>query len=134
MGKTPAEWFIIPGLGWSTMPGENRGVRGNSPAVTRLLYIVIVAAILIVMAVTNPGVEAFTNFIRHEFQREADLEPGLVRWLGSVIIDQYVKSAVYHRSYTFFSIYTLPVPGRDDLRFLGILGQFIPLRGVDRGR
>lgn len=101
----------------------------------RLLLLV---ALVVVLAVTNPGPDAFAEFaedtVADEIGAVADDLPagGLLGDLGGLAAGQLVRRYADRDNYFVASVYTLDFDGRareeEEWQFLGIAGLFFELQ------
>jgi hypothetical protein len=101
----------------------------------RLLLLV---ALVVVLAFTNPGPEAFGEFAEdvagERIGSVAEGLPagGLLGELGGLAAGQIVRRYADRDNYLVASVYTLDLDGRareaEDWRFLGIAGMFFELQ------
>ncbi len=104
----------------------------------RLLLLI---ALLIVLAVTNPGQDDFVEYAEENVaeQIEAEMEEapvgGLLGELGGFAAGQLVQRFAHRDNYLVASVYTLDFDGRaseeEDWRFLGIAGLFFEISRPD---
>ena len=100
----------------------------------RLLLLV---ALFAVLAVTNPGPDAFADFAEETVAEQVGAElgglpaGGILGDLGGLAAGQLVRRYAERDNYLVASVYTLDLDGRardaNDWRFLGIAGFFVEL-------
>jgi hypothetical protein len=101
----------------------------------RLLLLV---ALVVVLAVTNPGPEAFGAFAEEVAAEQIEAVAagvpagGLLGELGGLAAGQLVRRYADRDNYLVASVYTLDLDGRareeGDWRFLGVAGRFFELQ------
>ncbi len=104
----------------------------------RLLLLV---ALVVVLVVTNPGPDDFTEFAEETVAERVGAElgevpaGGLLGDLGGLAAGQLVRRLAHRDNYLVASVYTLDFDGRaraeEDWRFLGIAGLFFEIDRPD---
>lgn len=96
------------------------------------VLVILLAAMLVT---TNPDREQFARAYADDLNAEVARELGLRGPLGELIggvtqaaLEQAIEQEAQRTNYVVASVYTLPAAG-EDVRVLGILGQFFPLSG-----
>ncbi|MEM1043411.1 MAG: DUF4359 domain-containing protein [Bacteroidota bacterium] len=97
----------------------------------------LLVALVVVLAVTNPGPDAFADFAEDNVadQLEARLDDvpgaGLLSGIGSLAAGELVKRFAERDNYLVASVYTLDLDGRareaEHWRFLGVAGLFVEI-------
>lgn len=86
-----------------------------------IIIIVIIMAVLIVGAVTNPSREEFISWGIEEIRSEA--ESDIERIFGSAFAGPILEMQTEAEDYVFFSIFTVNKSNRE-IRYLGIFNNF----------
>ena len=101
----------------------------------RSLTFVLFIVILVGLALTNPGPDAFGLFAQKTISDEIARQVPGIGGLGEYaarLIAPYVTDQAVRTNYGLGSIYELDLTGPNvrgaEYRFLGIAGQFIPLK------
>lgn len=104
----------------------------------------LLAVVLGALVVTNPGMDAFSDFVAEQSERILQRETGdspLGRALagaGAGLAGAYVERVTERRTYLLFSTYTIDLDGTSstshEWRFLGIAGRFVELDNPDEKR
>ncbi len=89
-----------------------------------LIIIVIIMAVLIAGAVTNPSREEFISWGIKEIRSEA--ESDIERIFGSALAGPILEMQTEAEDYVFFSIFTVNKSDRE-IRYLGIFNKFYSL-------
>jgi hypothetical protein len=89
-----------------------------------LIIIVIIMAVLIAGAVTNPSREEFISWGIKEIRSEA--ESDIERIFGSAFAGPILEMQTEAEDYVFFSIFTVNKSDRE-IRYLGIFNKFYSL-------
>lgn len=107
----------------------------------RRLISLLVVVLLGVLVVTNPGMDAFSDFVAEQSERILQQETGdspLGRALagaGGGLAGSLVERVTERRTYLLFSTYTIDPGGTADdaseWRFLGIAGRFFELESPE---
>lgn len=95
-----------------------------------LIISVATAAVLALLALTNPDTEDYSRYLRDEMSDGGSDEDEIaeaVRGVFGGIAGGLLASASSRDNYLLFSIYTTDL-GTDELVTLGILGNFVVLR------
>ena len=90
-----------------------------------LIILVIVLAVLLTAAVTNPSREEFINWGVAEIRSEA--ESDIERIFGGAIAAPMLELQTDVQDYVFFSIFTLE-KSDSEVKYLGIFNIFFTLR------
>ena len=104
----------------------------------RTLSLILFVALLVGLAVTNPGLDDFGRFaqetISDEIARQVPGIGGLGEY-GARLVAPYVAKQATRTDYGLASVYDLDLTGPNvrgaEYRFLGIAGQFVPLDRPD---
>jgi hypothetical protein len=104
-------------------------------------FLLILGVIVGTLALFNPGEDDFRVFVRERAAEMAtdraraaggDLFGSVVGSVGGALAEAFASRAVERDSYLVASVYTLDLDGpehdREEWRFLGVAGQFIPLK------
>ncbi len=107
----------------------------------RRLTSILIIALLGVLVATNPGMDAFSEFVAEQSERILRRETGdspLGRALagaGAGLAGSYVERVTERRTYLLFSTYTIDLDGTTDesyeWRFLGVAGRFFELESPE---
>ncbi len=89
-----------------------------------IVIIVIIMAVLIAGAVTNPSREEFISWGIEEIRSEA--ESDIERIFGSAFAGPILEMQTEAEDYVFFSIFTVNKSDRE-IRYLGIFNNFYSL-------
>jgi hypothetical protein len=89
-----------------------------------IIIIVIIMAVLIAGAVTNPSREEFISWGIEEIRSEA--ESDIERIFGSAFAGPILEMQTEAEDYVFFSIFTVNKSDRE-IRYLGIFNNFYSL-------
>ena len=96
------------------------------------VLVVLLAALLVF---TNPDPEHFARAYADELNAEVAQELGLDGPLGELLggvtqaaLERAIEREAQRTNYVVASVYTLPAAG-EDVRVLGVLGQFVQLSG-----
>lgn len=90
--------------------------------------LLVLVTLLVLMVAMNPRTKEFDGFIlRHIKEQQnvhkGDFQDGVLSFLGPTLVEQMSE----RKSFFFFSIFTLNLPGKPPRYFLGILHLFIPV-------
>jgi hypothetical protein len=97
--------------------------------VKKLIVLIALIAFILILVITNPGPEAYSDFLREEMTEEAEREGEVAGALAAIfggIAESIFESATTRDNYVLFSVYTTELDA-DALVVLGILGNFIVL-------
>jgi hypothetical protein len=108
-----------------------------------IVIILLLAFILILLAVTNPGIEEFNHWLKSEIKQtltekaQDNVFIALVKSLGlEGVLADFVMPEVKRRDFIFFTIYEIQMPNNQEydaaqndnnIRVIGIAKQFIVL-------
>ncbi len=98
-----------------------------------LFTLVLFLALVGVLTLSNPTTEDFSQRYADEINRDVAAELGLSGSLGNLLgnatqalIEEALVQETRRNNYVVASVFSVPLSG-EDLRVLGIAGQFIPL-------
>ncbi|MEX2501024.1 MAG: hypothetical protein WD336_01500 [Trueperaceae bacterium] len=101
----------------------------------RTVALLVLAAVLLALAFTNPDRDAFASAFAERAGTEIAAELELTGPLGAAlsgagraVVEAALRDQVVRRDYLVASTYTLPAGGEDPV-YLGIAGTFLQLRG-----
>jgi methylaspartate ammonia-lyase len=101
----------------------------------RTVIAVLIALLAAVLVLTNPDREAFAMAYADRLNEEVADQLGLQGPLGELLggvtqsaLEAAIAQQARRTDYLVASVYTLPAAG-EDLRVLGVLGQFVRLGG-----
>ena len=96
---------------------------------TLLLFIALVGVLIL----SNPTTEDFSRRYADEINRDVAQELGLSGNLGNLLgsatqglIEEALAQETRRNNYVVASVFSVPLSG-EDLRVLGVAGQFVPL-------
>jgi len=89
-----------------------------------LIVLVMILAVLVAAAVTNPSREAFINWGVAEIRSQA--ESDVERIFGGAVAAPMLELQTDVDDYVFFSIFTLEKP-ESEVKYLGIFNNFFSL-------
>ncbi len=99
----------------------------------RVLALALFIALVGVLTLSNPTTEAFAQRYADEINRDVAQELGLSGSLGNLLgnatqalIEEALAQETRRNNYAVASVFNVPLSG-EDLRVLGVAGQFIPL-------
>ncbi len=95
-------------------------------------FILLILIIMILMAVTNPGMDDYVSWVADQSSEEASnqFEELLTRFVGEPMI----RGASSRNNYVIFSIYETNIPdlnGEESSTTIGIFGNFFVLNSPD---
>ena len=95
-------------------------------------FILLILVIMILMAVTNPGMDDYVSWAANQSTEEASnqFEELLTRFVGEPMI----RRATSRNNYVIFSIYETNIPdlnGEESSTTIGIFGNFFVLNSPD---
>ena len=106
------------------------------------MRLLLLLALIVVLAVTNPGPDAFAEFAEETVAEQVGAElgglpaGGILGDLGGLAAGQLVRRYASRDNYLVASVYTLDLDGRtreaDDWTFLGIGSRFFELHRPER--
>ncbi|MEC9488955.1 MAG: hypothetical protein UMV23_05695 [Halanaerobium sp.] len=109
---------------------ENKNLTGNRdkllPEVIKIkksaYLLLVILALFILLAVSNPTQDQFTQWMMHQANSKAD--SGLEVFFNKLFTEAMLEHSTARHDYLFFSVFV--VEGRDEkASFIGILKQFI---------
>lgn len=95
----------------------------------KLLIPIALIAFILILVITNPGPEAYSDYLREEMTEEAEREGEVAGALAAIfggVAESIFESATTRANYVLFSVYTTELDS-DALVVLGILGNFVVL-------
>lgn len=95
----------------------------------KLIFAVALVGFLLVLVISNPGSEEYSDYLREEMAREAEQEGEVASALATLfggVAQSLLESATTRDNYVLFSVFTTGSEP-DELVVLGILGNFVVL-------
>ena len=95
-------------------------------------FILLILVIMILMAVTNPGLDDYVNWVADQSSEDAtnQFEELLTRFVGEPMI----RRATSRNNYVVLSIYETNIPdlnGEESSRTIGVFGNFFVINSPD---
>ena len=106
----------------------------------RGISLVLFIALVGVLYLSNPTTEDFSQRYADEINRDVAQELGLEGTLGNLLgsatqslIEEVLAQETSRNNYVLASVFSVPLSG-EDLRVLGIAGQFFPLNQSEQAQ
>ncbi|MFW5790130.1 MAG: DUF4359 domain-containing protein [Bacillota bacterium] len=99
---------------------------------TSQFLILLILIIMILMAVTNPGLDDYANWITEQSNGETSSQ--LENLISNFVGEPMIKRTTRRDNYIIFSVYETEIPDSDEerSRTIGIFGNFFVLNNSDR--
>ncbi len=99
---------------------------------TSQFLILLILVVMILMAVTNPGLDDYVNWVAEQSREDSSSQ--LERLITNFVGEPMIRSATNRDNYVIFSIYETEISdlnGDESSKTIGVFGNFFVLSSSD---